>query len=592
MHTVQRSVAHAVSISLLLGVAGSAASSQSLSRVSVNSSGAAANDDAGSTRISPDGRLVAFVSGATNLAPGDSNGTWDAFIHDRVTGETIRLPLGMDGAQPNGASGVTEFSADLRYVVLWSDASNLVPGDTNGERDCFVYDRGTGQITRVSVATDGTEANRRCEAPQMSPNGRFIVFNSEATNLVAGADANGFASDIFLHDRSNGRTTRLSVNSAGIQANDQSAQPALSGDGRFVAFWSWANNLVPGDTNIAPDIFLRDIEFESTIRVSVSSSGGQGDELSRYPSISTNGRWIAFASRATNLVDATEMGDRDHTQEDIYLHDRATGETTRISEHPDGTPFDGDSYQPALSSDGQTVMYRTRGWNIVAGDDFNYDIVLHDVATGEASQIVAETIGFQPNGPSFVGSISSDGAHLTFTTASTNLLPGDLPGTTDAYAIGDNPTPDGFAQIAPAFVQRQPQHVTMTWTEAADADSYRLQIALDEAFTNVVFDEDGIEGTSFTLPPQALAACQAFYWRITAHGPGGDIDAAPGVLVFHTFQVTDATLDGAVGFADLNLTLERFGDVGVGLPEDFNGDGVVNFADINILLSDYNTFCD
>jgi Tol biopolymer transport system component len=219
-------------------------------RVSVATSGTQGNGSSysGPSAISADGRFVAFDSEASNLVGGDTNGWGDVFVHDRATGATTRVSVATGGAQGNGDSGaawddVAAISADGRFVAFFSEASNLVAGDTNGVHDVFVHDRDTGVTTRVSVGTGGTEGNGRAHAiPAISADGGHVAFTSEATNLVAG-DTND-ATDIFVHDRDTGSTTRVSVGTDGTEGNGYSWIPSLSADGTSVAFYSSATNLV------------------------------------------------------------------------------------------------------------------------------------------------------------------------------------------------------------------------------------------------------------------------------------------------------------------------------------------------------------
>jgi Tol biopolymer transport system component len=199
---------------------------------------------------------VAFYSSASNLVTGDTNGAVDIFVHDRQTGATTRVSVGIGGAQPNGNSRSPAISADGRYVAYTSGATNLAANDTNAADDIFVYDRQTGATTRISNAPGAVPSNGYSDLAALSADGRYVVFKSTASNLVAG-DNNG-AWDIFVHDRQTGATTRVSVGPGGAQANSDSNTPALSADGRYAAFESSANNLVVGDTNNASDVFVHD----------------------------------------------------------------------------------------------------------------------------------------------------------------------------------------------------------------------------------------------------------------------------------------------------------------------------------------------
>ncbi len=226
--------------------------------VSVATGGAQANGDSGwyGLSISADGRYVAFTSVASNLVPGDTNGAWDVFVRDRLSGTTERVSIDSGGAQGNDYSWNTSISADGRYVAFGSIATNLVPGDTNGNFDVFVRDRQSGTTERVSIATNGTQGNNVSFAPSISANGRYVAFASDASNLVPG-DTNGWA-EVFLRDRQNGTIERVSIDSGGAQGNYPSFGPSISVDGRYVAFYSYTTNLVPGDTNGHDDVFVRD----------------------------------------------------------------------------------------------------------------------------------------------------------------------------------------------------------------------------------------------------------------------------------------------------------------------------------------------
>ena len=239
--------------------------SSSITRVSVANDGTQGNGEAYSLfpSISADGRFVAFGSEATNLVPDDTNGKSDIFVHDRETGQTTRISVASDGSQADGVqSGGSSISADGRFVAFASYATNLVPGDNNDKADIFVHDRETGQTTRVSVAGDGSQGNGGSFYPSLSADGRFLAFTSSSTNLVSG-DTNE-KSDIFVHDRQTGQITRVSVASDGSQGNDSCDYPSISADGRSVVFSSYSTNLVPGDTNNKADVFVHDRETGQT----------------------------------------------------------------------------------------------------------------------------------------------------------------------------------------------------------------------------------------------------------------------------------------------------------------------------------------
>jgi Tol biopolymer transport system component len=407
-------------------------------RVSVTSDGIQSNNDSGGPDVSPDGRYVAFLSSATNLVPGDTNGAEDVFVHDRDTGETIRVSVASDGSEANAGSqdghgSAPDITADGRYVAFHSEATNLVPGDTNGAEDVFVHDLATGGTTQVSIASDATAGNQLSRDPAISEDGRYVAFRSEASNLVVG-DSNDVP-DVFVHDRDTGETVRVSASSDGAQANDSSVTPAISGDGRYIAFTSLAGNLVPGDSNDVPDVFVHDRDSGETVRVSVSSDGTESVFAgSALPVISSDGRYVAFES-GYELV----PGDMNGTF-DVFVHDSATGETTRVSVASDGTERDHASMHTAISPDGRYIAFSSSG-NFVPGDtNGDEDVFVHDRAIGETTRASVASDGTEANRYSAIGiALSAAGRDVVFTSLADNLVPGDTNGVFDVFVRHRDP---------------------------------------------------------------------------------------------------------------------------------------------------------
>ena len=270
-----------------------------------------------------------MLSLADNLVAGDTNGKSDIFVHDRQTGATERVSVDSAGNQGDGPNSTPAISGDGRFVAFYSYASNLVAGDTNtcpgtlndpSCPDVFVHDRQTGVTERVSVDSAGNQANGQSVGSAISADGRFVAFLSLADNLVAG-DTNGFE-DIFVHDRQTGATERVTVNSSGgettcdVPPNLCTSTGAISADGRFVTFSSKVSNLVAGDTNADYDIFVHDRQTGATTRVSVDSGGNEGNSSSFDLDISGDGRFVAFDSFASNLVAGDTNG-----HGDVFFHD-------------------------------------------------------------------------------------------------------------------------------------------------------------------------------------------------------------------------------------------------------------------------------
>lgn len=322
-------------------------------RVSVASDRTQASSQSQDPSISADGRYVFFSSSANNLVSGDTNVRPDVFVYDRQTGQTTRVSVASNGAQGNEGSISPSISADGRYVAFTSYASNLVNGDTNGYPDVFVYDWQTGQTTRVSVSSNGTQGNWTSNDPSISSDGRYVIFGSVARNLVSG-DTNNYW-DVFVYDRQTGQTTRVSVSSNGIQGNgDSYSISSISTDGRIVAFTSSASNLVSNDTNSRQDVFVHDRQTGQTTRISVAPDGTQGNSTSGAPSISSDGRYVAFQSQANNLV----TGDT-NLSTDTFVYDRQTGQMTRVSVTSSGLERFGHSGSPFISTDGRYVTFNS-----------------------------------------------------------------------------------------------------------------------------------------------------------------------------------------------------------------------------------------
>jgi Tol biopolymer transport system component len=403
---------------------------QTTTRVSVSSNGVEANFDCNDPVISADGRFVAFDTRASNLVPGDTNGTWDVFIHDNLSGTTTFASADSAGVQGNSWSGFPSISATGRYVVFWSSATNLVSGAIPPQvylHDCL---NGTNEI--VSVSTTGIQQSvpGTSTGSAVSPDGRFVVFESDASNLVQG-DTNG-QEDIFIRDRQAGTTERVSVASSGKQANLYSAYPSVSDDGRFIAFESAASNLVPGDTNGVSDVFVRDRLTGITERVSVGPGGVQADLTSRRPSMSADGRFVAFYSLASNLIAGNAST---YVHVDVFVHDRQTGTNELISVDSSGVQGNDWSYDPSISADGRYVAFWSMATNLVPGDtNGNRDVFLHDRQTGSTIRASVSTAGTQGNGDSYTGYSSvSLGGHVTFWSPATNLVAGDTNGLADIF---------------------------------------------------------------------------------------------------------------------------------------------------------------
>jgi Tol biopolymer transport system component len=395
-----------------------------MTRVSVSSSGVQGNGYSRSADISADGRFVAFRSEASNLVSGDTNGDEDIFLRDTQSGQTTLISVDSGGTQGDGGSFYPAISADGRFIAFTSDATNLVSGDTNDLTDIFLYDRQTGTTTRVSVSSNGQQADNISDSyVSISGDGRLITFNSEATNLVEG-DTNG-VSDVFVHDRQSGLTERVSLDSNDAQANAGSFNPAISADGRFVTFSSSATNLVSADTNSHSDIFVRDRQTGVTMRVSVNSSGVEADRGGRDASISGDGRYVTFSSDATNLLNEEPYG-----YPHVYVHDLQTGETSLASIAVDGYQMVGWAEMPDISEDGRYIAFEFED----RGDGIAFRaIYIHDRLTGSTTRVSGSGGGAEDS--SFGPAISGDGRYVAFSSSNSHLVPGDTNGMVDIFLL-------------------------------------------------------------------------------------------------------------------------------------------------------------
>lgn len=304
--------------------------------------------------VSSDGRFLAF---ATSLAliDDDRNNRMDVYLYDRSTRAFTLVSRSTAGEVGDGHSTRPDLSGNARYIVFQSDASNLVAGDSNARLDVFRRDRVTGETLRISVASDATQGNGNSSDAEVSEDGNLVAFTSTAFNLVGG-DANG-AADIFLRDVAAGRTERVSVGASGGDTDLGSREPAISGDGRLVAFASNATNLVPGDGNQREDLFVRDRGAGTTTRVSVSTTGAEANGGSHGASMSRDGRFVSFVSSATNLV----PGGGSTTP--LYVRDVPSQTTTRAPGQ--SSPTGGQ-----LSGDGRFAATYDGFSNLVIGDRF------------------------------------------------------------------------------------------------------------------------------------------------------------------------------------------------------------------------------
>jgi Tol biopolymer transport system component len=419
--------------------------------ISVTSAGIPGENESFQPVFSDDARFVAFTSDANDLVPGDTNNAEDVFVRDRMGASTERVSVSSSGAQSqmSRVSLEASISADGRYVAFASDANNLVSGNTHDLmpfREIYMRDRQASTTERVRVDSDGHEANDQSGVPAISADGHYVAFSSNASNLVP-SDTNG-AADTFVHDLQTGSMSRISVGSDGTQGNSWSGVggAAISSNGRFVAFSSFADNLVPADSNLLPDVFVRDRQTGATELVSLSSTGAQqtgtGSSFEEI-AISTDGRYVAFSSPYAGLVpDPLPPGGGPQ----VYLRDRLTQTTRLISISNTGAP--GEGWDPAISSNGNVVSFVSGDW--LAGIPFSGEnVYARDWVAGITRLATLAPLDAHEASYGVRHSLSADGTAIGFNTR-VGFIASDSNSRFDVYAAAiDHSPPDTLLSSGP-----------------------------------------------------------------------------------------------------------------------------------------------
>ena len=499
--------------------------------------------------ISADGRYIAFDSQVRDLVAGDTNDASDVFLRDTKTGTTTLVSVGTTGPADQGASGAS-ISSDGRHVAFNSSSTNLVGGDTNGQSDIFVRDMQTGTTTMISVSTAGGLGNAASGDPSISEDGRFVAFRSDASNLVAG-DSNG-TSDIFVRDTLSGTTTRVSTGAAG-EANAYSQSPRISSDGRHVAFASGASNLVAGDSNGFADLFVRDTQDATTTLVSTSTAGDPANSGTFNSTISADGRFIAFDSTASNLVGDDGNG----STSDIFLRDTQSDTTTRISRGVDSAEPNGASHSPSISPDGRYIAFSSAATNLTDGEaNGGYDVFRFDRQTAITTLASTDMGPERTTHDNVAASISADGGRIAFVSEilRADLGHSHIGDVFLAVDVGASPTltlPSDLTKATAAGADAVPVSYSVSATDEEDGTlSPSCSPASGTSFavgttrvTCTVKDSDGNAASgsfsvTVTATPAEKTAPSPAKPRLVL-GMAGPIRAKGGAIVGYKFKVSN-----------------------------------------------------
>ena len=410
---------------------------QSTVRASVDPTGLELNGASGESAVSPDGRYVVFASEAANmgLVPGQPGR--EIYLRDMVLGTVELVSVSATGVYNYNASDSPVMTPDARYVAFESLSPNIVAGDTNGTWDVFVRDRLLGVTTRVSVGPGGAQATGGPSwSPAISDDGRWVAFYSNGQGIVPGFGTLG-ANQVYLHDRQTGVTSAGSVDQAGGTPNAECRQPGLSADGRFLSFETLASDILPGDANGKTDVYVRDLLTNTVVRATLAPGGIEPNDNCGRSRISGDGRWVAFQTQSSNLL-AAHPG----TVNDVYVRDLVTGALSLASVSSSGVSVGTSNFTaPQISHDGRYVAFTSYLINSTPGllDVFVHDRVSGVTTLASVGNDGSDGNGSSPSGnPQGGGSgslfaMSANGRFVTFESAASNLVPGDTNGVKDTF---------------------------------------------------------------------------------------------------------------------------------------------------------------
>jgi Tol biopolymer transport system component len=472
----------------------------------------AANDALGAApappALSADGRYIAYAAHTDTASPGVLDGVWR---WDTVTGTRTLVSVGMGGALADDSSGEPAISADGRYVAFSSDATNLVPNDTNTSTDVFVRDMVAGTTQRVSVTSSGGEADDNSYTPSISDDGRYVAFISDS-DVLSSLDSN-LSSDAYVYDRST-KTVKLASIIGGVQPDFGISEAVISGDGKHVAFTT-DTDLVTGDQNISDDVYEKNLSTGSGSWISrpkvTNPDGGGGDN----PSLSFDGRFVAFVGG--NDIDNKA---NPYPGGNVFVRDTSLSTVTRASTTPTGGFVNGNSFDPVLSSDGSRVVFASTG--NVSGTDTNgavVDVFVKTIATGKVTLASTEMFLSQSNVDSALPTITRDGRYVGF--SSKAQFAGDDTNAVPDFYIREIDVPT-VTSISPTSATRG-SSVTLTITGSNMLPNAQV-IPLSGVYTPGATTNTSSTSITVTLAidPNAPTGTQSVFVKNPGTGPGAD----------------------------------------------------------------------
>jgi len=499
--------------------------------VSVGLNGVMPNGEADRPQISKDGRYVVFDSLATNLSTDPVRvNVRNIYRRDLLTQQTRVVSIGLGGSSSDNWSSYAWTSGDGRYVAFASDASNLTSGGV-GRRSVFVRDMDLGVTERISVTNAGLPANLASTRPMMTPNGRYVLYNSQATNLAA--QATNQKDQIYVRDRQLGTTTLVSVAGTGTGVgNGLSYRGMGSDDGRYVVWAARATNLVPNDTNNAEDIFLRDMTTGVTTRVDTTPGGAQVTSGGSRPYLSPDGRYITYNSYAAAL-DPTDLG----TKSDVYLYDVTTATSTRVSKGLNGADGTGDALRGFVTDNGRYVVFNSFSSNLVRNDtNSTGDCFMRDLTTGVTTRISLPSYGGNANGQTFRPVPSADGGVVTYKGLARNLVGGDTSKGWQIYVVrplglapgGDATAPQATVDTPAQSSTVQNRGVTITGSATDDVAIDIVQARIRDTVSGQYLQPDGSFGAANTPLTADLGArwTSSTTWALHVTLPNGSYGAS------------------------------------------------------------------